>query len=43
MIAVKISLYTAAQFQIRKYEPSFKTAGEGEWEPRVGFNVSLTT
>ena len=43
MIAVKIPLYTAAQFQIRKYEPSFKTAGEGEWEPRVGFNVSLTT
>ena len=28
MIAVKISLYTAAQFQIRKYDISFKTAGE---------------
>ena len=43
MVAVKIPLYTAAQFQARKFDSGFKTAGEGEWEPGVGFNVSLTT
>ena len=26
-----------------KYDARFWTAGEEDWEPRVGFNVSLTT
>ena len=43
LIAIKISLFTAVQFQIRKYDARFWTAGEEDWEPRVGFNVSLTT
>ena len=43
LIAIKISLFTAVQFQIRKYDARFWTAGEEDWEPRVGFNVSLRT